>query len=625
MPRLATSRRQAAGCAPLPSAHTGSRYARHAPERTLLYALVEAHYPDFIARIEAEGRSLPGYVREAFDAYLRCGVLEHGFLRVVCEHCRAERLVAFSCKKRGFCPSCGARRMAESARHLVEEVFGPRPVRQWVLSFPYPLRFLFASKPEAIGPVLGIVQRVIAGWLADQAGIDRASAQCGAVTLIQRFGSALNLNIHFHMLWLDGVYVEATELPRRELRLHRARAPTTAQLTQLAATIAHRVCRHLTRKGWLEGEGESAFLADSAAGDDSMDGLRMSSITYRIATGRDAGCKVVTLQTLPGDAGSLEGEAGKVGGFSLHAGVAAEAHESHKLEKLCRYKSLAFAGADQGAKDCARVLRLCGTINAKNGATVQGQVYDPEPWNFHSLCDEILGPRPEPKSKAKVRDLATAKAERGQRIRTGSIYDWWHLVYRDLLAIAERHWFGGIPKGHRNNFLFLSSVALSWFAHPETMEAELTRRAQTWSWTQGLGASEVRAAIAGPLKRAQRAAAGETVLYDGEERDPRYWYKRETLYGLMKPLIDDDLAPQLRAIVSDEIRREHKRETNRKHEATRDRVAEGRYALKRDEYQGTAEQRRATARILRAQGKSWAEVAAEVGYKNADAARKSCA
>lgn len=297
MPRLATSRRQAAGCAPLPSAHTGSRYARHAPERTLLYALVEAHYPDFIARIEAEGRSLPGYVREAFDAYLRCGVLEHGFLRVVCEHCRAERLVAFSCKKRGFCPSCGARRMAESARHLVEEVFGPRPVRQWVLSFPYPLRFLFASKPEAIGPVLGIVQRVIAGWLADQAGIDRASAQCGAVTLIQRFGSALNLNIHFHMLWLDGVYVEATELPRRELRLHRARAPTTAQLTQLAAAIAHRVCRHLTRKG----------------------------------------CKVVTLQTLPGDAGSLEGEAGKVGGFSLHAGVAAEAHESHKLEKLCRY------------------------------------------------------------------------------------------------------------------------------------------------------------------------------------------------------------------------------------------------------------------------------------------------
>ncbi len=313
------------------------RYAHHVPERTLLYALVQAHYPDFLARLAAEDRSLPEYVREEFEEYLRCGVLEHGFLRVVCEQCHAERLVAFSCKKRGFCPSCGARRMAESARHLVEDVFGPRPVRQWVLSFPYPLRFLFASRPDVIGPVLGIVHRVIAGWLADQAGVARDTAQCGAVTLIQRFGSALNLNVHFHMLWLDGVYEGISDRPQRKPRLHRTRAPTSAQLTELAGTIAHRVCRHLTRHGWLEGEDGSVFLSDSAAGDDGMDGLRMGSITYRIATGPHAGRKVVTLQTLPGDAGLLEADAGRVGGFSLHAGVAAEAHESHKLEKLCRY------------------------------------------------------------------------------------------------------------------------------------------------------------------------------------------------------------------------------------------------------------------------------------------------
>ncbi len=227
--------------------------------------------------------------------------------------------------------------MAESARHLVEEVFGARPVRQWVLSFPYPLRLLFASKPEAIGPVLGIVQRVIAGWLADRTGVDRATAQCGAVTLIQRFGGALNVNIHFHMLWFDGVYEANVKQPQRKPRLHRARAPTCAQLTQLAGKIASRLCRHLTRKGWLEGEDESLFLSDSAGGDDGMDALRMSSITYRIATGAQAGRKVVTLQTLPGDAGPIEGDAGKVGGFSLHAGVAAEAHESLKLERLCRY------------------------------------------------------------------------------------------------------------------------------------------------------------------------------------------------------------------------------------------------------------------------------------------------
>jgi len=91
-----------------------------------------------------------------------------------------------------------------------------------------------------------------------------------------------------------------------------------------------------TRQGWLEGEDESAFLSDRAGCDDGLD-ARMSSITYRIVTGAQAGRKVTTPQTIPADNGSLEGDAGKVGGFSLHAGVAAEAHEGQKLERLCRY------------------------------------------------------------------------------------------------------------------------------------------------------------------------------------------------------------------------------------------------------------------------------------------------
>ena len=146
MPQLIALRREPVVRAPaFAAAPLTPRYARHAPERTLLYALVQAHYPDFLERLAQEDRAVPEYVREELDEFLRCGVLEHGFLRVACEHCHAERLVAFSCKKRGFCPSCGARRMAESAKHLVEDVFGPRPVRQWVLSVPYPLRFLRAG------------------------------------------------------------------------------------------------------------------------------------------------------------------------------------------------------------------------------------------------------------------------------------------------------------------------------------------------------------------------------------------------------------------------------------------------------------------------------------------------
>ena len=137
----------------------------HRPERTLLYQLVEDYYLALKAHLAAQGTALPGYVEREFEAYLKCGRLEHGFLRVRCDGCHAEHLVAFSCKRRGFCGSCGARRMAESAALLVDEIFPAQPVRQWVLSFPYPLRFLFASRPAIMGQVLGIVYRCIATHL----------------------------------------------------------------------------------------------------------------------------------------------------------------------------------------------------------------------------------------------------------------------------------------------------------------------------------------------------------------------------------------------------------------------------------------------------------------------------
>jgi hypothetical protein len=104
--------------------------------------------------------------------------------------CQAEKLVAFSCKRRGFCPSCGARRMAETAALLVDDILPRQPVRQWVLSLPFALRYLLATRPEVVTQVLGIVYRAISGHLIRKAGLTRASAVTGAVTLIQRFGRA---------------------------------------------------------------------------------------------------------------------------------------------------------------------------------------------------------------------------------------------------------------------------------------------------------------------------------------------------------------------------------------------------------------------------------------------------
>jgi len=108
---------------------SASRYQLHNPESTLLYQLVARYYPAFKDRMLAEGRPLPGYVQREFDDFLKCGRLEYGFRRVRCNNCHNEQQVAFSFKRRGFYPSCGARRMAESAALLVDEVFPQQPVR----------------------------------------------------------------------------------------------------------------------------------------------------------------------------------------------------------------------------------------------------------------------------------------------------------------------------------------------------------------------------------------------------------------------------------------------------------------------------------------------------------------
>jgi len=312
------------------------RYQRHRPEQTQLYRIVEEYYPAFAGHLVAQGRELPGYVQREFDDYLKCGRLEHGFLRVRCDTCHAEHLVAFSCKRRGFCPSCGARRMAESAALLVDEVLPEQPMRQWVLSFPFQLRFLFASRPEIMGRVLGIVYRVIATHLIKKAGFTKERVHTGAVTLIQRFGSALNLNIHFHMLFLDGVYIDH---PDGTTRFRWVKAPTSQELTHLAHTIAHRVGRFLERQGLLERDAENSYLAGEAVDEDPMAQLLGHSITYRIAVGSQAGRKVFTLQTLLASDEPFDDGVGKVAGFSLHAGVAAKADERKKLERLCRYIS----------------------------------------------------------------------------------------------------------------------------------------------------------------------------------------------------------------------------------------------------------------------------------------------
>src|SRR5713226_776311 len=145
-------------------APVASRYRRREPERTLLHAIVRAHWKTFLAKVEdgnEAGASLPRFVVGDFERYLACGILAHGFARVRCSACGDELLVALSCKGRGFCPSCTTRRMHDTAAHLVDRVIPHVPVRQWVLSLPRWARFLLARDPQLVTRTLDTALRAI--------------------------------------------------------------------------------------------------------------------------------------------------------------------------------------------------------------------------------------------------------------------------------------------------------------------------------------------------------------------------------------------------------------------------------------------------------------------------------
>lgn len=286
-------------------------------------------------------------------------------------------------------------------------------------------------------------------------------------------------------------------------------------------------------------------------------------------------------------------------------------------------KSLRKIGADIRAKDCARMLRVVGTTNAKNGQEVRGLVLSDTVWTMHELANEVLGYRApgyrEPKP-AKVFDFGAASARQKKpvhRPRKGSIYQWWHLVYRDLITIADHHWFGGIPPGHRDNLLFLMSVALSWFARPETLKDEIERTAK--SFTPTLTDAEVETQMAPVLKRAAMSAQGKTIVYDGQERDARYHFKAESIRTLLRAadgssLIPEELYDRLRALAPADVIKQRKKERDAK-----------RYEKTREEYlkehSASADQRAVTARLMHAQGKTPKEIATELGVSKMSVSR----
>jgi hypothetical protein len=292
----------------------------------------------FLARQRERDRLVPRFVERELRSFLECGILAYGFVRVYCDACRQDRVVPFSCKGRAVCPSCGGRRMADTAAHLVDRVFPEVPVRQWVLSLPFSLRYRLAFDAPLVRDVLQIFVRTVFSSIRRRAGIPASNrqARCGAVSFVQRFGDALRLNPHFHTLALEGIYIVNE---KGEVVFQHVAPPSDAEVARVADRVHRRVERLLERRSL--GPQADPELADPLQRDQPLLAeLYGASISGRVATGSRTGRRVIRV----GDSVEWEDLAvpsgtrcAAVAGFSVHADVCVPAHDRMRLERLCRY------------------------------------------------------------------------------------------------------------------------------------------------------------------------------------------------------------------------------------------------------------------------------------------------
>jgi hypothetical protein len=306
----------------------------------VLFQIVHDHLETFRARAArvCEGERLPRFIDEEFEGFLRCGWLAGGFARFRCDGCGLDRLVPFSCKGRAVCPSCGGRRMAERAAHLVDHVFPAVPVRQWVLTLPHQTRYVVAWDHTLCRAVVGVCMRAVLGFLRRRAceRHDVVNGRGGAVAIIQRFGAALNLNVHIHALVLDGVYAEDGS---GGLRFHPSSPPTDDEMDQVLETIARRIGRMLARRGVVDGgeHGPDRWAEEAPV----LAGIADASVQGRVAFGSRAGGEVrrggrspELLELATSSRGPCHA---RENGFDLHAAVVVPGRDRARLERVCRY------------------------------------------------------------------------------------------------------------------------------------------------------------------------------------------------------------------------------------------------------------------------------------------------
>ena len=264
---VASAVRQAAAPGAAINAPALGLYRRRRPDQTLAYQIVHDWLATWLAQQDDQDRSVPAVVERELTSFLECGILAHGFARARCPDCTAEFLVAFSCKGRGICPSCTTKRMVATAAHLVDAVIPRVPMRQWVLSLPKRLRPALRADPILATRVLRIFTDCIERRLHDSCAAP-AVARPGAVSFLQRFGSALNEHWHYHVCVSDGVFTDASAGP---VEFVPALIDSPVDSAAVQARVRRRVLAAYRRRGWLNADAAANMAQWEHGGGFSVD------------------------------------------------------------------------------------------------------------------------------------------------------------------------------------------------------------------------------------------------------------------------------------------------------------------------------------------------------------------
>jgi hypothetical protein len=292
------------------------------PQDTTLHRIVRSHLETFLARRGEAGTPMPGFVVRELHRYLRCGVLAHGAACFRCEHCGHGRMVALSCGGRGFCPRCLGRHMTELAHDWTRWVLPRVRIRQWVLSLPLPLRVPLARYHDLALAVHAVAARAIEAWYRRKGrALGIARSKTGMLTVVQRFGSDLALNIHFHMLVLDGVFDDdGTFAP--------IAPPSLTKIEVLVATIARRIARMCERRA-TEQDDDADPSELALLGTFARSASRRGASKHAPEGGEDP-----VHDEAPDWGGKIKA---RVDGYDLECTTVVRAEDRERLEHLCKY------------------------------------------------------------------------------------------------------------------------------------------------------------------------------------------------------------------------------------------------------------------------------------------------